>query len=129
MKWPQNQPCYWRTGKKLNKRDATSPAEAVNASLSENISLFQSLQVMTDDAELSSTRDATSTSVGPGAPNADEICLKPQALGAAVGLAVLFYLALGFQTEFLYSYKQMGTTVNSNILTLALGPFSYFASR
>lgn len=95
-----NQPCYWRTGKKLNKRDATSPAEAVNASLSENISLFQSLQVMTDDAELSSTRDATSTSVGPGAPNADEICLKPQALGAAVGLAVLFYLALGLLSCF-----------------------------
>ena len=97
----QNQPCYWRTGKQLTKRHATdavtSAKATTNTTLSENISLFQALQVVADDTELSSQPDSSVDSTKP-APPSDEICLKPSALGAAIGLAGLLYVLLGLMS-------------------------------
>lgn len=93
------QPCYWRNSRELTKRDATRVARSAkpNTTLSENLSLFQALQVIADDetaaGELSNEFVAdkkTSLSVS----DTDHICLKPVAIGALIGLSVLICTVL-----------------------------------
>ena len=76
----QIQPCYWRDNKQLTKRAARDvDNQRLNTTLSENLSLFQSIQVVTDD-ELS--RD---TFVKESVVDQDQLCLKPVAVGAVIG--------------------------------------------
>lgn len=86
----QTQPCYWRNSRELTKRDTNSVARSAkpNTTLSENLSLFQALQVIADDEtaadELSNgfTADKKTSLSG---SDSDHICLKPVAIGALVG--------------------------------------------
>ena len=45
----QSQPCHWRNLKGVTKREV--PSEPVNNTLSDNISLFQSIRVLQDEDE------------------------------------------------------------------------------
>lgn len=45
----QSQPCHWRNLKGVTKREA--PSEPINSTLSDNISLFQSIRVLQDEDE------------------------------------------------------------------------------
>jgi hypothetical protein len=86
----QTQPCYWRNSRELTKRDTNSVARKVkpNTTLSENLSLFQALQVIADDEtaadELSNEFTADKKTSLSGA-DSDHICLKPIAIGALIG--------------------------------------------
>ncbi|XP_046645428.1 uncharacterized protein LOC124335963 [Daphnia pulicaria] len=88
------QPCYWRNSRELTKRDTNSVARSAkaNTTLSENLSLFQALQVIADDEtaadELSNNFTADQKTSQSGS-DSDHICLKPVAIGALVGLSVL----------------------------------------
>nr|CAH0103653.1 unnamed protein product [Daphnia galeata] len=88
------QPCYWRNSRELTKRDTNSVARSAkpNTTLSENLSLFQALQVIADDEtaadELSNDFTADKKTSLSGS-DSDHICLKPVAIGALVGLSVL----------------------------------------
>jgi hypothetical protein len=55
----QSQPCHWRNLKGVTKREV--PSEPVNTTLSDNISLFQSIRVLQDEDE-PSVRDELSSS-------------------------------------------------------------------
>jgi hypothetical protein len=86
----QTQPCYWRNSRELTKRDTNSVARSAkaNTTLSENLSLFQALQVIADDEtaadELSNDFTADQKTSQSGS-DSDHICLKPVAIGALVG--------------------------------------------
>ena len=91
MNWIyQIQPCYWRDGHQLNKRTSRSAAiRPENITLSENLSLFQSIQVITDDEFLSN-----SSFVQRNAVDSDQVCLKPLAVGAVIGSSSLHFISL-----------------------------------
>ncbi len=85
----QTQPCYWRNSREINKRDVTRFAKSAkpNTTLSENLSLFQSLQVVVDDetavGELGGDLSQTKSK---GSSDSDHICLKPIAIGALISI-------------------------------------------
>lgn len=54
----QSQPCHWRNLKGVTKREA--PSEPINSTLSDNISLFQSIRVLQDEEEPSIREEALS---------------------------------------------------------------------
>lgn len=57
--WFQSQPCHWRNLKGVTKREA--PSEPANSTLSDNISLFQSIRVLQDEDEPSVRERITSS--------------------------------------------------------------------
>lgn len=65
----------------MTKREVKSEVE--NTTLSENLSLFQSLQVIADDEMTYSDKDTTAVKQKQESP--DEICMKPFAVGALIG--------------------------------------------
>jgi len=84
------QPCYWRDGHQLTKRSSRSAdARPENTTLSENLNLFQSIQVVTDDEFLSN-----SSFVQRNALDSDQVCLKPLAVGAVIGLSVVVCMVM-----------------------------------
>jgi hypothetical protein len=58
----QSQPCHWRNAKSLTKRSVDTPTLVpLHHTLSENVSLFQSLRVL-QDGETADTGSAPSNS-------------------------------------------------------------------
>jgi hypothetical protein len=47
----KSQPCHWRNLKSVAKREIAAEKVPVNSTLSDNISLFQSLRVLQEDDE------------------------------------------------------------------------------
>lgn len=54
-----SQPCHWRNLKGVTKREA--PSEPANSTLSDNISLFQSIRVIQDEDDSTSREQLTSS--------------------------------------------------------------------
>ena len=96
----KTQPCYWRNSRDIVKRDiSSSVATVANTTLSENLSLFQAIQVIADDE--TSMAD-TYNDNGPSnrnSSNPDHICLKPVAIGAVLGTAIPFFISYLFHQQ------------------------------
>lgn len=113
----QTQPCYWRNSRELTKRDTNSVARSAkaNTTLSENLSLFQALQVIADDEtaadELSNDFTADQKTSQSGS-DSDHICLKPVAIGALVGNLIKTLETFSWvQTNFYDSNNVAGLSV------------------
>ncbi|CAO1333845.1 unnamed protein product [Diamesa hyperborea] len=68
-----SQPCHWRNLKGVTKREA--PTEPINSTLSDNISLFQSIRVLQDEEEPSIREEALRK-------DPTETCVKTSVLSA-----------------------------------------------
>ncbi|CRK96102.1 CLUMA_CG009538, isoform A [Clunio marinus] len=81
-----SQPCHWRNLKGVTKREVKS--DPVNSTLSDNISLFQSIRVLQDEDE-SSLRQESITNQDP-----TETCLKTSVLSALTATCTMLLCIL-----------------------------------
>ncbi|XP_055530562.1 uncharacterized protein LOC129721701 isoform X2 [Wyeomyia smithii] len=72
-----SQPCHWRNLKGITKREAQ---QETNSTLSDNISLFQSLRVLQEEDDDQKEKEQTATAAKP--QDMSETCLKTSVLSA-----------------------------------------------
>ncbi|XP_055844953.1 uncharacterized protein LOC129911249 [Episyrphus balteatus] len=95
-----SQPCHWRNLKAISKRDVlkSTPKPETNASLSENINLFQSLRVLQEEEE---THETTNPIRLYSNRNIPEICVTTSMFStaaAAISLLICILSALVMAT-------------------------------
>lgn len=111
----QSQPCHWRNLKGVTKREVKSEKE--NSTLSDNISLFQSIRVLQDEDEPSVREQSTQKNRDP-----TETCVKTSVLSALTAMCSMIFCVLAGSlfvtcTKLKYRKKDSGFFVDSSYVT------------
>lgn len=84
----QSQPCHWRNLKGVTKREIK--AEKENSTLSDNVSLFQSIRVLQDEDDEPTVREQTTQR----SRDPTETCVKTSVLSALTAMCSMMLCIL-----------------------------------
>lgn len=115
MKLIQSQPCHWRNLKGVTKREIK--AEKQNSTLSDNVSLFQSIRVLQDEEEPSVREQSTPRNRDP-----TETCVKTSVLSALTAVCSMMLCILAGSlfvtcTKLKYRKNDSGFFADSSYVT------------